>query len=455
MLETRRANDAPPAAGATVACNPFPATRSRPKANKVRVMSRRWPLPLLPFLLVLFLTPACARVHPHIALPALALGEPSFFPTLEAYATAPIIGGNRVDLLLNGEQIFPAMLEAIRGAQHTITYAQYFYEDGPISRDLAEAMAERCRAGVGVNVLLDAFGTLSMPKEYSDMMSLSGCHVAWFRPLAQYVFRRYSNRNHRRILVVDGRIGFTGGSGVSRKWMGNGRTEHHWRDTDIRIQGPAVEYLQAAFVENWLEATAVVLGGEPYFPRPIEPSGEIYAQVVKSSPAAGSFAMYTTFLLAVNSARRSIHITNPYFVLDDRMRDALLAARRRGVRVMVLVPGAIDHNIVRQASRRQFGRLLRAGIQIYEYVPALLHSKTMVIDGVWATIGSTNLDNRSFAVNDELNVIVYSREVAQRLEKVFADDIAQSRQVTFKDWKSRGITAKLLETLALPIRDLL
>jgi len=423
--------------------------------NKVRPMSRPRSLPLWLLVSVLLVTPACARVHPHIALPALALGEPSFFPTLEAYATAPIIGGNRADVLLNGEQIFPAMLEAIRGAQHTITYAQYFYEDGPISRDLAEALAERARAGVGVNVLLDAFGTLSMPKEYSDLMSRSGCHVAWFRPLTQYVFRRYSNRNHRRILVIDGRIGFTGGSGVSRKWMGNGRTEHHWRDTDMRIQGPAVEYLQAAFVENWLEATGVVLGGEAYFPRPIPPSGEVYAQVVKSSPAAGSFAMYTTFLLAVNSAQRSIHITNPYFVIDEGMRDALRAARRRNVRVMVLVPGAIDHNIVRQASRRQFGELLRAGVQIYEYAPALLHSKTMVIDGVWATVGSTNLDNRSFAVNDELNVIVYNRGVAQRLEAVFADDVAHSRQITLEDWKKRGITAKLLETLALPIRDLL
>ena len=347
------------------------------------------------------------------------------------------------------------MLEAIRGAQRTITYAQYFYEDGPIARDLAESMAERCRAGLGVNVLLDAFGALSMPREYADTMSRSGCHVAWFRPLTQYIFRRYSNRNHRRILVVDGRLGFTGGSGVSRKWMGNGRIEHHWRDTDVRIQGPAVEYLQAAFVENWLEATGVVLGGEPYFPRPIEPSGEVYAQVVKSSPAAGSFAMYTTFLLAVNSAQRSIHITNPYFVIDARMRDALIAARRRNVRVLVLVPGSIDHNIVRQASRRQFGDLLKAGVEIYEYLPALLHSKTMVIDGVWATIGSTNLDNRSFAVNDELNVIVYNRAVAQRLENAFGDDLAHSRRVTLKAWKSRGLTARLLETLALPIRDLL
>src|SRR5689334_7333321 len=280
-------------------------------------MPSRRPVPLPVLLLALILIPACAHVGPHAALPPLALGEQSFFPTLEAYASAPIVGGNRADLLFNGEQIFPAMLEAIRAAQHTITYAQYFYEDGPVARDLAEALAERCRAGVGVNVLLDAFGALSMPKEYATEMSRSGCHVAWFRPLSQYVFHRYNNRNHRRILVVDGRVGFTGGSGVSRKWMGNGRVEHHWRDTDIRLEGPVVEYLQAAFVESWLETTGVVLGGEPYFPRPLEARGDVYAQVVKSSPAAGSFAMYTTFLLAVNSAQRSIHITNPYFVLDE------------------------------------------------------------------------------------------------------------------------------------------
>jgi cardiolipin synthase A/B len=457
MLVVSRANDAPAAApsglGASSSSRDSFAAHYRVFAMPMR---RRRPSPLLPFLLLLTALAGCAgRVHPHLALPALALGEPSFFPTLEAYASAPIIGGNAAEFLLNGEQIFPALLDAIRSAKKTITYAQYYYEDGPVARDIAEALAERCREGVGVNVLLDAFGALSIPKEYADTMTRSGCHVAYFRPLSQYILRRYNNRNHRRILVVDGRIGFTGGSGVSRKWMGNGRVEHHWRDTDIRVEGPVVEYLQAAFAESWLETTGVVLGGEAYFPRPIEPRGDVYAQVVKSSPAAGSFAMYTTFLLAVSSARRSIHITNPYFVLDAKMQQALIQAADRGTRVRVLVPGAIDHNIVRQASRRQFGALLRAGIEIYEYAPALLHSKTMVIDGVWATIGSTNLDNRSFAVNDELNLILYNRPVAQQLERIFADDVALSRPVTYASWKKRGFTAKVLEVMAFPIRDLL
>jgi cardiolipin synthase len=397
----------------------------------------------------------CGRVQPHLALPALTLGEPSFFPTLEAHAGAPIVGGNAVEVLLNGEQIFPSLMDAVRSARRTITYAQYYYEDGPVARDLAEALAERCRAGLGVNVLLDAFGSLNMPREYADLMSVSGCHVAWFRPLGQYVFRRYLNRNHRRIVVVDGRVGFTGGAGVSRKWMGNGRTDGHWRDTDVRVEGPVVEYLQAAFAENWLEATGIVLGGEAYFPRPIEPRGQLYAQVARSSPAGGGAAMYTTFLLALSAARQSVLVTNPYFVLDDTMREAVLRTVRRGVRVAVLVPAAIDHNVVRQASRAQFGELLRAGVEIYEYTPALLHAKTMVIDGVWATVGSTNLDNLSFAYNDELNLIVYDRGVAQQLVHVFNEDVGVSQRVTYEKWKRRGLGARLLEVLALPIRDLL
>ena len=397
----------------------------------------------------------CARPHPHVALPDVQLGEPSFFPTLEAYAGAPVVGGNAVEVLLNGEEIFPALVEAIHSAQRTISYAQYFYEDGPVARDVAEALAERCRAGVGVNVLLDGFGTLSMPAEYTDLLRASGCHVAYFRPLGALGFGKYTNRNHRRILVIDGRVGFTGGSGVSRKWMGNGRIEGHWRDTDVRVEGPVVEYLQAAFAENWLEATGMVLGGDGYFPTPLQPRGKVYAQVARSSPAGGSYAMYTTMLLALSSARRSVYITNPYLLLDDKMRQTLIELVGRGVRVVVLVPGAIDHNIVRQASRAQFGEMIQGGIEIYEYTPALLHSKTVVIDGGWATIGSTNFDNRSFASNDELNLIIYDRRLAMRLEQVFLADIEVSRRVTYEDWKHRGFSSKLLEVLAFPIRDLL
>jgi len=197
----------------------------------------------------------------------------------------------------------------------------------------------------------------------------------------------------------------------------------------------------------------MVLGGAPYFPAPQPPRGQVYAQIVRSSPAGGSFAMYTAFLLAMASARRSIYIANPYVVLDDKMTEAILTARRHGARVVVLVPGKIDHNLVRQASRARFGELLKNGVEIYEYRAALLHAKTMVIDGAWSTVGSTNLDNRSFALNDELNVIFYSREVAQTLEQIFQDDLEHSKRVTYEDWRHRGLHERLLELLVLPIRD--
>jgi len=399
---------------------------------------------------------SCARVQSHYVLPQLAAADRSFLPTMEAYTSAAF-DGNAVNLLLNGDEIFPAALEAIRSARETITYAQYFYEEGAIGLEVAEALSERCRAGVRAHILLDGFGSLLIPPEYLDSMKRAGCEVSTFRPLSPLVlfaalgFGRSNNRSHRRILVVDGRIGFTGGVGVSPKWLGNGRKEGHWRQTDVRIEGPVVASLQSAFVENWLEATGNVLGGEPYFP-PLSRRGSVFAQVVRSSPAGGSFSMYTMFLLAMSSARRSIYITNPYFLPDQRMTRALTEAAGRGVRVVVLLPGAIDNNIVRHASRSQFGPLLEAGIEIYEYQAGLLHAKTMTVDGIWATIGSTNLDTRSFALNDEVNAVVYHNELVGQLEKVFADDLAYSRKVDLERWRSRGFFDHLLEILSFPVR---
>lgn len=399
---------------------------------------------------------SCARVQSHYVLPQLAVSDPSFLPTVEAY-TSTALAGNAVDLLLNGDEIFPAALEAIRSARGTITYAQYFYEEGAIGLEVAEALAERCRAGVRVHILLDGFGSLLIPAKYRDAMQEAGCEVSTFRPMGPLVvltpfgFGRGNNRSHRRILVVDGRVGFTGGVGVSPKWLGNGRKKGHWRQTDVRIEGPVVASLQGAFVENWLEATGNVLGGEPYFPQ-LSPRGSVFAQVVRSSPAGGSFSMYTMFLLAMSSARRTIYITNPYFLPDDRMTRALTEAAERGVRVVVLLPGAIDNNIVRQASRSQFGRLLEAGIEIYEYQAGLLHAKTMTVDGIWATIGSTNLDTRSFALNDEVNAVVYHNEVVGKLEKVFADDLTYSKKIDLEEWRNRGFVDHSLEILSIPVR---
>jgi cardiolipin synthase A/B len=395
----------------------------------------------------------CGHVQPHLEVPDLRISEPSFRATVVGYAGGVVVGGNRIDVLLNGDEIFPAKLDLIRAARKTITYAQYVFEEGEPAADTAQALAERCRAGVKVHVLVDAVGSLMMPSQYRDWLTEAGCELALYRPLSPWAMDRVNNRNHRRILVVDGRAGVTGGSGTSGKWSGNGRQEGQWRDTDLRLEGPVVSQLQGAFAENWLEATGVALGGPDYFPSPIEPKGQVESQIVRSSPAGGSVAMYTMFLLAIASARRSIYITNPYFVPDDKMLSTLLQVRQRGVRVVLLLPGATDHNLVRQASRSELGRLLQAGVKVYEYRAALLHAKTMVIDSIWATVGSTNLDRRSFELNEELNLVVYNPDIARRLEGVFEADLRGSREVTYEAWKNRGILSRFLEALSLPFRD--
>jgi cardiolipin synthase len=403
-------------------------------------------------LLLLLLVGGCARPHPDVVLPRLTAGDAAARATLEAYGGSPIVDGNAARILLNGDEIFPAQLAAIRGARHSIDYAQYFWAGGDLSTRLSTALAERCRAGVGVNVLLDGFGSFTIPSGDLARMREAGCHVEFFRPLSR-LFGHPNNRNHRRILVVDGRVGFTGGAGVSDLWEGDGRAAGHWRDTDLRVEGPVVRFLQASFAESWLEATGIVLGGPAYFPAPLPPAGPVAAQIVSSSPVRGDFALYTTLLLLMASARRSIMVTNPYFVPDARMTDVVLDARRRGVRVVVLVPGPVDHALVRQASRAGFGPLLRAGVEIYEYRAAMLHAKTMVVDGRWAMVGSANLDNRSFALNRELDVVLYSEEVATGLERVFAEDLRHARRIDLDAWRHRSWWSRFLELVVLPVRD--
>ena len=394
----------------------------------------------------------CARQETVLHLPALDVGNPTFATTLAAYAGTGVVRGNRIEVLLNGDEIFPAKLRIIKSARKTINYAQYVWEEGQPSEEIANALAVRCRGGLSVNVLLDAVGALSMPAGYRQRMVDAGCKVESFRPLGSFAIDKVNYRNHRRILVADGLVGITGGSGTSGKWGGNGRQADHWRDTDIRVEGPVVEQLQGAFAENWLETTGIALGGADYFPGSVQPKGEVAAQVVRSSPAGGSVAMYTMYLLAMNSAKRSIDITNPYFLPDEKMIDTLVQTARRGVQVRLLLPGAIDHNLVRQASRSELGRLLLAGVRIYEYRAALLHAKTMVVDSQWATVGSTNLDNRSFGLNDEVNLVVYDEGVAGRLERVFVDDLTRSEQVTYESWKDRGIVSRFLEMISIPVR---
>lgn len=402
-----------------------------------------------------FIATACQRVPPHHTLPSVAVSDRGFRETAAAHTQAAVLSGNAVTLLLNGDQIFPAKLQIIQAARRSLSYAEYFYAEGEPAAAIAHALAERCRAGVSVKILFDGVGALSMEQEHRRTVEAAGCEVATFRPIGRLTIRRTNNRNHRRILVADGRIAVTGGSGVSWKWRGDGRQAEHWRDTDVRVEGPVVAQLQAAFAENWREATGEVLGGALWFPPLSETRGGLAAQAVRSSPQSGGYGMASLFLLAVAGARRSIMITNPYFLPDERLGDEILRAARRGVRVRLLVPGVIDHALVREAGRAQFGPLLQAGVEVFEYQPALLHSKTMVVDGAWATVGSTNLDNRSFAMNDELNVAVYDPAFAAELERVFATDVANARRVTYESWARRPLTSRLYELISIPLRSLL
>src|SRR5678816_2211658 len=273
----------------------------------------------------------------------------------------------------NGEPIFPAMLAALRGARTTITFANFIYEDGDIAARMADALAERCRAGVKAHVLLDAVGSSQMPRRLWTEMENAGCEVAWFHPPNPFAIKRINHRNHRRILVVDGRVGFTGGTGVGEQWTGDGRQPDHWRQTDVRVEGPIVRSLQAAFAENWRDATGTLLGGDAYFPD-LPARGALAIQSVKSSPASGAAEAYLLFRLAIDGARSSIYLTNPYFVPDEAMADALVNAARRGVHVSIITAGVAQgvlDRLVRQASRAHFPRASRAGIKIYEYGPAL------------------------------------------------------------------------------------
>ena len=398
---------------------------------------------------------ACTFSRPHYKTPPdVAVGEPAFLRTVEAQTDAELVRGNRAHVLRNGDEIFPAMLAAIREAKQTITFANFVYEKGDIARDMAHALAERARAGVGVNVLIDAVGSKGMPSKYRALMEKAGCHVASYHSLNPISIKRINHRNHRRVLVVDGRVGFTGGTGIGEKWTGDGRTKGHWRQTDVRVEGPIVRFLQAAFAENWRDATGLLLGGDAYFPE-LPPRGPLIAQSIKSSPASGAAEAYVLFLLAIDAARSSILITNPYFVPDGRMTDAFVRAAKRGVDVQIITAGVVDTTVdrlVRKASQAHFGRVLEAGAQIYEYGPALLHAKTMVVDGQWVTIGSANLDNRSFQLNNELNVAFLDKGMAAQMTEIFRDDLKHTRPVTYEAWQ-RHTLRNIFYLPLIPLRD--
>ncbi len=365
----------------------------------------------------------------------------------------PLVGGNRIDTLLNGDEIFPAMLAAIRSAKHSITFETFIYWAGEIGEQFANALAERAAAGVQVHVLLDWLGSDKLDEESLRSMREAGVHVERYRPLRWYNLSRLNHRTHRKIMVVDGKIGFIGGVGIADHWLGHAQSPDHWRDTHFQVEGPVVADLQAAFLDNWMKTRADVLNDERYFP-PLELAGDVLAQVFKSSSREGSSSARLMFLISIEAARRQLLIVNSYFVPDDRCVAALVAAAERGVEVEIIVPNHhTDVPLARRASRARWGPLLEAGIAIYEYQPTMIHCKVMIVDGRWTSVGSTNFDNRSFRLNDEANLNALDERFAARQIDDFLRDRANSRQITLVEWQRRPRREKLHEALATILRS--
>lgn len=383
-------------------------------------------------------------------LPRLyATPDPQFRRAIGSLLGPALVGGNRVQELLNGDQIFPDMLQAIRSAQHSISFETYIYWSGNIGREFADALSERAKAGVKVHVLLDWVGSAKIDDSFLDEMRASGVEIRKFHKPNWYNLGRLNNRTHRKLLVIDGKTGFTGGVGIAPKWTGNGQDADHWRDSHFRVEGPVVAQMQAVFMENWLKVTGQVMHGEAYFPA-LQAMGDSDAQVFSSSPSGGSESMQLMYQLSITAAAHSIDLSSAYFVPDELTTQALTDALQRGVKIRIITPGEIiDTDTVRAASRGNWGPLLKAGAQIYEYQPSMYHCKVMIVDNLLVSVGSTNFDNRSFRLNDEANLNVYDAAFAQRQTFIFEADLKNARQVTYDEWINRPLKEKLLEKLAL------
>ncbi|MDP2358309.1 MAG: phospholipase D-like domain-containing protein [Beijerinckiaceae bacterium] len=369
------------------------------------------------------------------------VADPQFIQTMNGLFGSNIVPGNQLRTLVNGDRIFPDMLAAISAAETTITFETFIYWRGEIANRFAQALSAKARSGVSVKVLLDWVGSIEMDTDLVRRMEEAGVEVFRFRPIRWYTLDRINNRTHRKILVVDGRVGFTGGVGIGDEWTGDARTPEEWRETHYRVEGPVVASLQAAFAENWVEATGELIRGEGYFPQ-LQEIGDKRAQVVMSSSGTRN-SMQLMLMTALASAEHRIRIGMAYFVPDDLSKAQLLEARGRGVEIDVILPGRhADHRIVRKASRHFWGELLAAGVRIHEFEPTMYHPKVVIVDETWTTVGSTNFDERSFRLNDEANLNVTDRAFALEQIAIFDADLAKSRQVTFEEWRNRPLLDK-------------
>ena len=366
--------------------------------------------------------------------------------------SSPLIGGNRIDTLVNGDQIFPSMLRAIRGAQRTITFESFLWRSGKISDEFIEALSERSKAGVQVHCLVDGIGRLELKRSDRNRLRRAGVHLVTHNPLQWYRPWRWNQRTHRKTMVVDGKIGFIGGVCIADEWMGDATDQAHWRDTHFRVEGPVVAQMQGVFLDNWIRSKSAVLHGDDYFPL-IEPKGNLPAQCFKSGGDDGAENARLLYLYSIAAARKSIRLSHSYFLPDDLAISMLLDARKRGVKIEIVVPGVIDHNIVRMAARARWYKLLECGIDIYEYQPAKYHCKVMVVDDLWVTFGSINFDDRSFRINDEVNMNVLDAGFAAEQARIFEADKAKSIHVTFEDHKARPWHTRLAESICALLRN--
>jgi cardiolipin synthase len=374
-----------------------------------------------------------------------SVADSQFERSMSVLLGPAIIGGNKVEALLNGNEIFPAMLKSIHEAKTSVNLETYIYWSEKIGDDFADALAERARAGVKVHVLVDWVGSSKIDANAVDKMVKAGVEFEKYHPLRWYTLGRINNRTHRKLMVVDGKIGYTGGVGIAALWTGNAQDPDHWRDSHFRIEGPVVAQMQAVFMDNWIKTTGRVLHGPIYFP-PLQPVGDLPAQTFSSSPSGGTESMHLMYEMAFTAARQSISISSAYFVPDQRTRDTLLDALKRGVKLKIIMPGAhTDAETVRSSSRGMWGELLQAGAEMYEYQPTMYHCKVMIVDGLLTSVGSTNFDDRSMRLNDEANVNIYNTEFARRQTEIFEQDIAKSRRITYAMWEARPWNEKLWE----------
>jgi cardiolipin synthase len=371
--------------------------------------------------------------------------DPQFRRSMGLMLGPAIVDGNSATELINGDQIFPSMLQAIRAAKKTVLFETYIYWSGQIGDEFADALAERARAGVKVHVLLDWLGSVKIDGKLVDKMKAAGVQVERYHPLRWYNLSRLNNRTHRKLLIVDGVVGFTGGVGIAQEWTGNAQDPDHWRDSQFRVEGPVVAQMQSVMLDNWSKTTGQVLHGVEYFPAP-KPVGTQSAQMFASSPSAGAESMQMMYLLSITAATRSIDLSSAYFVPDEVTLKALVSAVKRGVKVRIITPGRhMDAETVRRASRGLWGDLLRAGVAMYEYQPTMYHCKVMIVDGLMTSVGSTNFDVRSFRLNDEANLNVYDAGFAARQTRVFEADLTQSRRITLESWQHRPMVDKARE----------